>query len=261
MNLSDPPEMSFAYHKAHKLYGLFSALLIAWELIGIELKDLPYATIKSPQAPPFVLIALTCYFAFKITVEYSQCNKERKRQLPVRVDYWVAHSIALISLLLFLYQNIRQVQLVNEGSSLPFLLVNIVVIVVIREFVAARRSFLGYVNSLPFSDIRKETPKKKIVVRMLSVLTFSIACLLFTPWFFLITLPVVASATITRLYIFPPKRKVLTHMQNRLTNEKIELYNKMASGFSQEKTSSQQTLIQHLEQRIKEFEADLKKQQ
>jgi len=51
--------MTDSYHKARKSYGLFSALLIAWELIGIELtKETPIENfnliIKAPKAIPFI---------------------------------------------------------------------------------------------------------------------------------------------------------------------------------------------------------------
>ena len=52
-----PPPLTDAYHKVRKQFGLFSGLLIAWELIGVDLEKFsPYnVQLKNPEAAPYVL--------------------------------------------------------------------------------------------------------------------------------------------------------------------------------------------------------------
>lgn len=62
------PTLFDAYHKARRSYGLVSGLLLAWEPVGIELACALItnfkATLKSPHAAPYILIALVGYSRF-----------------------------------------------------------------------------------------------------------------------------------------------------------------------------------------------------
>lgn len=121
-----PPDISEAYQKAHKAYGLVSALLIAWEVIGIELTKTPMENIevilKSPQAVPYVLVILVIYFAFRITVEWLQVHPERQKHRAARIDYFVAHCIGAAALGLYAVQALLRVQLANTVTSPQFVL-------------------------------------------------------------------------------------------------------------------------------------------
>jgi hypothetical protein len=72
----ESPALSESYHKARRNYVLFSAPLIAWELIGFDVPEAPLEnvkiTVKSPQAIPVVLIVVMGYFAWLVVQEWFQ---------------------------------------------------------------------------------------------------------------------------------------------------------------------------------------------
>ena len=121
-NPSDFPEMSKEYYSAHRNLALFSALLLAWELVGVELKDLPYASFKSPEAPPYVLCVLIIYFWYRMAMEYGQCHQERRNHRLAKVDYFLTQGIASISLGLLIYQRLTKSQFLSSfwDRALPF---------------------------------------------------------------------------------------------------------------------------------------------
>jgi hypothetical protein len=114
---SDIPVLGSAYNHARKAYGVTSALLMAWELIGVELAAAPVEnlklTLKSPQAAPYVLIVLIVYFGFRMVIEWYQTDPRRRQMRASKVDFVVAHCIAGASLALYGYQTVTMVQLVN----------------------------------------------------------------------------------------------------------------------------------------------------
>jgi hypothetical protein len=115
---SPAPHFGAAYDKARKAYGLASGLLLAWELIGVDFTAKPLEnlniTLKSPQAIPYVLIALVAYFAFRITIEWYQAEPARRRLMASRADFAVAHIIGAAAILLYAVQAILRVQLANK---------------------------------------------------------------------------------------------------------------------------------------------------
>ena len=115
-----------AFRKARKQYTLFSGLLIAWELVGLRLPaDGKLSTtieveLLSPNAAPFVLIALILYFAFRMELEWRYCSPEEHHQKIARLDYWSTHGIALAAVGLFGVQRLLEVQVaetVAQGSN------------------------------------------------------------------------------------------------------------------------------------------------
>src|SRR6476620_11936009 len=117
----DVPQLSESYQGAHKAYGLSSALLIAWEFIGIEFDARPIEslrlTLKSPQAVPYILVVLVAYFAFRFTIEWFQADPRRRSMIPSRIDFGAAHLIGALSLVLYGYQAYSQVQIANVLSA------------------------------------------------------------------------------------------------------------------------------------------------
>lgn len=116
-----PQSLTEAYQKARKQYALFSGLLVAWELVGIELTKAPLAnfniTLKSPQAAPYVLIALVLYFAFRITIEWLQCDRSRRTLRVSLIDFTVSHVLAVAALALYVAQRLLDLQLVDIPSD------------------------------------------------------------------------------------------------------------------------------------------------
>jgi hypothetical protein len=115
LRLKSPSDITEAYHKARRSYGLFSGLLIAWELIGVEVKEAPFQNfniiLKSPNAAPYILIALVAYFAFRTTIEWYQCDPARRAMKPSRIDLSVAHFLGFFSVGLY------AIQIFNLGQS------------------------------------------------------------------------------------------------------------------------------------------------
>ncbi len=136
------PPLSESYQKARKSYGLFAALLLAWELIGLGLEaaqepgGIVKVTVKSPQAAPYVLLVLVLFFAFRITIEWMQCDEDRRSLFPAKIDYWASHTIGVSALLIFGIQRFFEFQVADqiwfELISLSFLYV--VVVVIILEY-------------------------------------------------------------------------------------------------------------------------------
>lgn len=116
----NPPAFGASYDKARQSYGVATALLLAWALVGIELDKSPLSsvkvTLKSPQAAPYVFIAAVLYFAFRFTMEWYQADESRRAVQASRVDYVVAHGLGASSILLFLGQKLLQVQIADKFS-------------------------------------------------------------------------------------------------------------------------------------------------
>jgi len=125
----EPPPFSEEYHRAHKNYGFWSALLLAWELIGIRIPvgenssatdtmlELEFFKVRiqilSPQAAPIVLLALIGYFGYRYTVEWKQSNQRRSHLRISMIDFGVAHGIATLGVLVYTYQRIKGIQIVE----------------------------------------------------------------------------------------------------------------------------------------------------
>src|ERR1051326_1822370 len=118
----DPQALTSEYHKARKQLMLWAGILFIWELVGIDLEKAKEAggnagaiitAIKSPQAIPWVLIILVAYFLFKTTVEWYQCNANRRILRASRIDFTSAWIFAVLALALYIAQTISHVQLAN----------------------------------------------------------------------------------------------------------------------------------------------------
>lgn len=96
------------YHQARKQYTLVSGVLLAYVLIGIGLpedgKILPNASVslKNPNALPIIFLALLIYFAYRVTIEWNQCDERRRAMTVSRVDFLVAHALGLCSVAAYL---------------------------------------------------------------------------------------------------------------------------------------------------------------
>ena len=127
------PDFGHPYDKARRGYGLASALLLAWELIGIEVSAQPFdslhLTFKSPAAAPYVLIVLVIYFGFRLTVEWYQAETARRQRLASRADCFVAHAIAGLAVGVYVIQAMLNVQLANEvrAGALAYFVLGILV--------------------------------------------------------------------------------------------------------------------------------------
>jgi hypothetical protein len=119
---TNPPPLSMQYHKARTQLALFSGLLAAWELIGIDLSpETSFENVKivfkSPQAAPLVLIALIAYFWFRFAVEWLQCDEARRLRIPAQFDFYAAQVLATSALVLFAVQRWLSLQVADYLSK------------------------------------------------------------------------------------------------------------------------------------------------
>jgi hypothetical protein len=119
----EPRALSNEYHKARKQLMFWAAILFIWELVGIDLEKAKEAggnagaiigALKSPQAVPWALLILIAYFAFKLSIEWGQCNRARRRLRASRLDYYSAFIVAGTAFALYFAQAIIHIQIANE---------------------------------------------------------------------------------------------------------------------------------------------------
>lgn len=125
----EPDALSTEYHKAHKQLMLWAAILFVWEFVGIDLdkaKDAEgYAgalvkSIKSPQAVPWVLLALVVYFLFKCSTEWAQCHSERRKLRFARADFVSAWLVAVAAIALYIGQAVSHSQFADTLQDKSF---------------------------------------------------------------------------------------------------------------------------------------------
>src|SRR5436190_3140305 len=106
------PHLTDAYHNARKSYTFAAGVMLAWELVGIELPESFYGMkILSPGAVPYILMVTTSYFFFRTAIEWHQTDIERRTVLAARLDYILANTIAATAFVVFAVQRTLQGQL------------------------------------------------------------------------------------------------------------------------------------------------------
>jgi len=99
------PEASEPYHRARKQTVLWSSVLLAWELIGIDLAEIsggPGSVAKSIQRPewiPIVLVLGVIYFYVRFGIERAQLDKQRTEMLSLKVDHGLTSGIGAFAIL------------------------------------------------------------------------------------------------------------------------------------------------------------------
>jgi hypothetical protein len=116
-----PPALTNAYQKAHKSYVLASALFASWVLIGfgLDTKDRWGLEIKSPNGIPLVLLTMIFYFGYRLTIEWMQCDEERRSMRVAKVDFVTAHVIAGVALSIGLIQYLSHVRVADYAATRP----------------------------------------------------------------------------------------------------------------------------------------------
>jgi hypothetical protein len=139
------PALTDHYYKARKQYLLFSGLLLAWTLIGIqfvgERPEEPLAikigvvenvkiTLSSPGIVPSIFAILIVYFAYRLSIEWYQCDTRRRLVGVAKADFIIAHFLGFLSVGLFVAQKtlaINYGKIAEEGIpailSIPLLFV------------------------------------------------------------------------------------------------------------------------------------------
>lgn len=121
-----PASLSEHYHKARKQLVLWSGILFAWELVGIDLGGLKESggsvgpivkALKSPQAVPWVFLILLSYFFYRTIIEWYQSDPSRRKMRASRVDMAVSLGCGILALTLYFIQRLLEVQIADKVSS------------------------------------------------------------------------------------------------------------------------------------------------
>ena len=128
---SEPPQknppLSDQYHKTRRQLMLWSGILFAWELIGIDLEKLKdvggnagaaITAIKSPQAIPWVLSILILYFTFRCVIEWNQCDAERRRHAASQIDFLFSFAVAIAAISLYVSQHLFSIRVAEKVTNL-----------------------------------------------------------------------------------------------------------------------------------------------
>ena len=123
---TEPLGLSEHYHRARRQLMLWSGILFAWELVGINLDEMAKSTgqvgpivkaLKSPQAVPWVFTVMVIYFTGRSLLEWYQCTPDRRARKASRIDLGSAMGIACLAIGLYATQTILALQLANRISS------------------------------------------------------------------------------------------------------------------------------------------------
>jgi len=115
-----------SYRRVRGLYTFTSGLLAAWEMMGVELSHAPAPgagiRLKSPEAVPSVLLVFLVYLAFRMTLEWLECEPEYRRRWPPRADFIAAHALAGGAALLCTAQRALRLQIASHfGGAIVYL--------------------------------------------------------------------------------------------------------------------------------------------
>jgi len=135
---TEPPALPQEYYKTRRQLMLWSGILFAWELIGVDLEMAATAggnvgtalkAIKSPQAIPWTILILVLYFLFRFSIEWRQASTSRRVLWPAKIDFFSSWTIAWLATSLYMGQRYAHFQVANNfvidtvltGVGVPFL--------------------------------------------------------------------------------------------------------------------------------------------
>lgn len=173
------PPLQEQYHKARKLYGLFSGLLMVWSLVGVRIEQAPIESLKvtllNPEAVPVMLFFLVLYFAFRLTIEWYQCELNRRTIFASRVDFISAHCIGVISALLYSFQLMTKFRFADLANQIPLVgIIPFILLMVASGFFILRRGFLKFgkfassKRNGTYFRLNLDTKEKKIAFGMVA---------------------------------------------------------------------------------------------
>ena len=176
--------LSDHFHKARKQLVLWSGILIAWEVVGIDISKLSgdvgnlAKALNSPQAIPWVLVCLVAYFAFRTAVEWRQCAPSRRVLLVSRIDLYSSILISVAALVLYGWQNVFGKSLVTilEDSFLKQLSPSLAIVMVIA--VAFGGILASLIRDLPAVSQVSAVERKRTLYRSLWAVVIIIGALL-----------------------------------------------------------------------------------
>jgi hypothetical protein len=105
---SNIPPLNEHYYKSRNSLLMFSAILLAWELIGINLESYETSgtkiTIEDGEAIPYVLFILIVYFIYRVTIEWLQSDELRRTLKQSKVDFITTMIIPVLSMAIYSIQ-------------------------------------------------------------------------------------------------------------------------------------------------------------
>lgn len=114
---TETPHLTDIYHKVKRNYCVTAGFLLAWELVGIELEEVPLkainAQLKSPEAVPVLLLTLLGYYCVRVMIEWRQNARARTNRPVSRIDNMIAHLIALVAIVVFVVQRVTSEQVMD----------------------------------------------------------------------------------------------------------------------------------------------------
>ena len=133
--------MTNSYQNARKLLILFSAILIAWEYVGIEIgssvKLPPVGTdinIHNPEIVPSLIFIMVLYFAFRYTVEWWLIPLNERLLVPLVVDRIVTYLVGLASIVVYVFQRTSEFRLAEHLSPEAVMAVGITLFILLINF-------------------------------------------------------------------------------------------------------------------------------
>jgi hypothetical protein len=151
--------LSEQYHKARNHLTLVGAILLAWALIGIEIKKQPLHDVdisfQSPEVAPSVLMLLILYFGIRTVIEWFQSDRRRRKSLASRIDVGLAYLIGALALSVQGLQQVYRIRIAHLFAT-PFwhvilmvLLLCVVAVFVLIGFSLMQGAWVGkFVGSL-----------------------------------------------------------------------------------------------------------------
>lgn len=122
-NEQEAPHLSEQYYKTRKSLVLFSGLLFAYELIGIDIRSQPLENlaveVRSPQATPWALLILVLYFMLRYVIEWYQSSYLRRNMRVAKIDFTSTLIISGLALATFGIQRILDIQIADKIFSNP----------------------------------------------------------------------------------------------------------------------------------------------
>jgi lipid-A-disaccharide synthase-like uncharacterized protein len=122
-------------------------LLLAGTIVGVDIEKSPFENIKvtilNPEALPVILFLLVLYFAFRVTVEWFQCNSYRRSFLASLVDFWAAHILGIAATLIYSIQQAARFRIADFFINLPLVgLIPATVLFAIFVLISTRKMLL-----------------------------------------------------------------------------------------------------------------------
>jgi lysophospholipid acyltransferase (LPLAT)-like uncharacterized protein len=116
-----PPPLTTAYHHARAHLAAAVGLLLAWEIVGIEVGEVPLGGVKlklkTPETVPYVLLAFVFFAVLRTVVEWFQCDRERRSDRYARIDFAVSIALAAFAVAVYIAQRVQHSQIFANFSA------------------------------------------------------------------------------------------------------------------------------------------------